>query len=174
MIFTKAAAPEFAEIRSFYWYIIDNMRGTKYDPEWEKGIYPSDKALSSAISKGQLYILRNDDRQLLGAFIADQNSNEGYSNVTWGVDAPPSKVLMLHALGVDPAKQRQGIGKRLVKEAIGLASRTDCLSIRLDVLSGNEPALRLYEGAGFKLRSKEKMYYEDTGWKDFYIYELIL
>jgi ribosomal protein S18 acetylase RimI-like enzyme len=51
-------------------------------------------------------------------------------------------------LYVDPSCMRQGIGKSLIKYAIQhIAHRP----IELEVLVGNEPAVRLYESLGFKL-----------------------
>lgn len=48
---------------------------------------------------------------------------------------------------VDPSVMRQGIGKSLVKHAI---ENTTCRPLMLEVLVGNEPALRLYEAMGFE------------------------
>ena len=122
----KAGISDFEKVRAFYWNVIDAMKGKRYDPGWEKGVYPADEA------------------------------------------------LYIHALGVEPSKQGQGIGRQLVRDALEAAKGIGNRAVRLDVLGGNEPARRLYEGAGFELRARENMYYEDTGWKDFYIYELIL
>ncbi|MDD5922530.1 MAG: hypothetical protein PUC44_05065 [Eubacteriales bacterium] len=47
-------------------------------------------------------------------------------------------------------------------------------AVRLDVLAGNVPAEKLYEGLGFKYMDALKMYYEDTGWTDYELYEYVL
>ena len=44
-------------------------------------------------------------------------------------------------------------------------------AIRLDVLKGNLPAEKLYTGLGFKYLHTLKMFYEDTGWTDYELYE---
>ena len=46
--------------------------------------------------------------------------------------------------------------------------------IRLDVLAGNVPAEKLYTGLGFKYMDTLRMYYEDTGWTDYELYEYVL
>jgi hypothetical protein len=47
-------------------------------------------------------------------------------------------------------------------------------TIRLDVLDGNIPAENLYLGMGFQYLNKVQMYYEDTGWTAFRLYEYVL
>jgi ribosomal protein S18 acetylase RimI-like enzyme len=46
--------------------------------------------------------------------------------------------------------------------------------IRLDVLKGNRHAEKLYSGMGFQYLHTLPMYYEDTGWTDFKLYEYLL
>lgn len=50
----------------------------------------------------------------------------------------------------------------------------DCRALRLDVLGGNVPAERLYTGQGFARRGTVRMFYADTGWTDYGLYEYLL
>ena len=50
----------------------------------------------------------------------------------------------------------------------------DCRTLRLDVLGGNVPAERLYTGQGFARRGTVRMFYADTGWTDYGLYEYLL
>lgn len=50
-------------------------------------------------------------------------------------------------LYVDPARSRRGIGTRLVQDALEHTGRP----VTVEVLTGNEPARRLYERCGFRL-----------------------
>ena len=52
----------------------------------------------------------------------------------------------IHTIGVDPAYQGQGIGRRLVTELLELASGS---VIFLEVRTDNVPAIALYESFGF-------------------------
>ena len=61
-----------------------------------------------------------------------------------------------------------------VNRAVELARDADLKALRLDVLAGNTAAERLYESCGFCRRVTLPMYYEDTGWTDFILYELVL
>ncbi len=47
-------------------------------------------------------------------------------------------------------------------------------AIRLDVLKGNLPAEKLYSGLGFRYLHTLNMFYEDTGWTDYELYEYTL
>ena len=47
-------------------------------------------------------------------------------------------------------------------------------ALRLDVLKGNTPAEKLYTHFGFQSRGVVRMYYEDTGWTDYEVYEYLL
>jgi len=58
---------------------------------------------------------------------------------------------------------------RLAKEL-----QADMAILRLDVLSGNLPAEKLYLGLGFYRVSGARMFYPDTGWTEFDLYEFDL
>ena len=61
--------------------------------------------------------------------------------------------------------------KSMMREAIALAEQTGQKAIRLDVLRGNVPAENLYKGIGFQYVGTVPMFYEDTGWTDYLLYE---
>lgn len=58
-------------------------------------------------------------------------------------------VFELYALYVDPAAQRQGIGRQLLHEAEGAMRRAGSTHGQLWVLDGNEPAHRFYRSHGW-------------------------
>lgn len=172
MVFRRAESGEFEKIRDFYWNLIDSMAGGEYDPGWRKGIYPSDEELAAALAAGELYVL-DDAGETAAAVVINGESNEGYSGVAWGAEIPPERVLLLHMLGVNPGRQRAGVGRRVVAESLALAERSGALCVRLDVMDGNLPAERLYLSMGFLPVCEQTMYYEDTGWMKFKIFEKI-
>jgi ribosomal-protein-alanine N-acetyltransferase len=66
----------------------------------------------------------------------------------------------IHTIGVDPAYQGQGIGRRLVSELLELA----CGSvIFLEVRTDNAPAIGLYESFGFVNVGLRRRYYRASG-----------
>jgi len=52
---------------------------------------------------------------------------------------------------VDPAQRGTGLARRLMQDAIAEARRRGLAAIVLSVSAGNMPALRLYEGLGFRV-----------------------
>jgi ribosomal protein S18 acetylase RimI-like enzyme len=58
-------------------------------------------------------------------------------------------VLMVRGLAVDPARHRQGIGRRLVDAAIDAAAARGARRLTLRVLAPNTAVRALYEAAGF-------------------------
>lgn len=60
----------------------------------------------------------------------------------------------------------------MVQYAIDTAAENGGKALRLDVLKGNLPANRLYESFGFQKLYTLNLFYPDTGWTDFELYEL--
>lgn len=171
MIFQKAAPADFARIRDFYWRLIDAMEQSTIG--WKKGIYPTDEFLRESLSRGELYTL-SDGETLCGCVILNSECNEGYAGVPWTRELAPDEVLIPHALAVDPAMHGRGCGKALVREMLNLARSEGKKAVRLDILSGNDAAERLYTRAGFQFVQAKPMFYEDTGWTEYKMFELNL
>ncbi|KWX25928.1 alanine acetyltransferase [Mycolicibacterium wolinskyi] len=66
----------------------------------------------------------------------------------------------IHTIGVDPDFQGQGIGRRLLHDMIEFASGG---TVFLEVRTDNEPAIKLYESAGFVNIGLRKRYYRASG-----------
>ena len=66
----------------------------------------------------------------------------------------------IHTIGVDPAYQGQGIGRRLVTEILELASGS---VVFLEVRTDNVPAISLYESYGFVNVGLRRRYYRASG-----------
>lgn len=171
----KAQLHEYERVRAFYYELIDRMEGAVYKPAWEKGVYPADEYLKESIDNGELYMGILDEgrpeEQMIGAMILNHSTNEGYQQVKWPTKAEADEVTVIHALCVMPGFSGKGYAKAMVKEAISMARESQQKVIRLDVLYGNVPAEKLYTSVGFQYIATVPMYYEDTGWTDFLLYE---
>jgi [ribosomal protein S18]-alanine N-acetyltransferase len=66
----------------------------------------------------------------------------------------------IHTIGVDPAFQGQGIGRRLVSELLERASDS---VVYLEVRTDNVPAIKLYESFGFVNVGLRRRYYRASG-----------
>ncbi|UUX33115.1 GNAT family N-acetyltransferase [Fundicoccus culcitae] len=164
---------EFTAIQLFYHQLIEMMEGSPYLPGWEKDIYPSDEMLHDALNKHELYAVEINGTYV-AAMIMNHDYNEGYKKANWAITAKDNEVTVIHALGILPTHQGQGLAKFLVQEAITRAQQNHQKAIRLDVLASNLPAHKLYTSLGFKLIDTVQMFYEDTGWTDYLLYEYVL
>lgn len=164
---------EYGAVVTFYDQLIDEMQSALYKPGWEKGIYPAYDFLEESIRRQELYILLLDG-EIAAAMVLNRACTDGYERIPWQIEAAPEEIAVIHALGLRPAFQGKGLAKTMVAEAIELCRERGDRAIRLDVLSGNEPALRLYPAMGFQYLGTLQLYYEDTGLTDFLLYEYLL
>ena len=170
----QALAPcDFHEVQSFYWTLIEQMQDVEFHPGWEKGVYPADAFLKESLAAGELYALRADGK-IIAAMVLNHQCNDGYNGTKWNVEAAVDEITVIHALGVLPQVHGQGVAPQMVEAAIQIARAKQQKAIRLDVLGGNIPALKLYEKFGFQYHRTVQMFYEDTGWTNFLHYELVI
>ena len=83
----------------------------------------------------------------------------GYAGISRLGRKPPFE-YEVHTIGVDPAYQGQGIGRRLLDELLGFADRG---VVYLEVRTDNEPAIALYLRAGFARIGLRRRYYRVSG-----------
>jgi tRNA threonylcarbamoyl adenosine modification protein YeaZ/ribosomal-protein-alanine acetyltransferase len=90
----------------------------------------------------------------------------GYAGVSRLGRKPPFE-YEVHTIGVDPAYQGQGIGRRLLggllEFADGPATSARRAVVFLEVRTDNEPALALYRSAGFVKVGLRRRYYRASG-----------
>ena len=176
MKFQKATEADFPIIQKFYWNVIDDIHRNNVKNEnlgWEKGVYPSDDFIQNSLSKGELYTLTEKDA-LFACVILNSEHNEGYDDCAWGIACNPDEVLTPHALAVNPAMQGKGVGKIVVKNILDIARKEHKKAVRLDVLGACKAAERLYRSCGFQFVEAKEMFYEDTGWTEYKMFELNL
>lgn len=172
MILKQAKPGDERSALDFYHKLIDDMRGTGL-LRWEKGVYPTLSGLQGAVRAGSLY-LGYEDRRIAGAFILAQGQTKEYEQVPWTRDVPADKVAVLHLLATDRELQGQGIGTRLLQEAVRVAEARGDEVIRLDTLTYNIPGQKLYEKFGFLCCGDVEIYYPTTGKIPFRMYEYFI
>lgn len=170
MIIKKASTDQYPAVREFYHSLIDGIEDSPYGAGWKKDIYPAPDYLINTISRGELYI-GVEDNKIIASMVLNHECNEGYQKFRWPTEAEADEITMIHALGVHPLQARRGYAKEMVKFAIETAHKNHQKVIRLDVLKGNVPAEKLYAGLGFQYLYTLQMFYEDTGWTDYELYE---
>ena len=164
---------EYTMVRDFYYALIDAMENAKYKPGWQKDIYPTQQFLIDSIERHELYV-GEIDGCIVSCMAVNHLYNDGYKNIQWSVSAKDSELFVIHALGVHPAYANKGIAKQMVQKVIDMARIHDIKTIRLDILGGNLPAEKAYTKMGFQYLDTVRMFYEDTGWTDYKLFEYIV
>jgi ribosomal-protein-alanine N-acetyltransferase len=83
----------------------------------------------------------------------------GYAGVSRLGRKPPFE-YEVHTIGVDPAYQGQGIGRRLLDKLLQFA---DGGVVYLEVRTDNEAAIALYRSVGFTQVGLRRRYYRVSG-----------
>ena len=169
----QAERTEFEAVRRFYHAVIDAMEGAEYKPAWQKDVYPDPAFLRASVENGELWLGEIDGRTV-AAMVLNHDCNEGYAEVSWPHEALPEEILLIHALCVYPDFGGRGLGGELVRFAQELARKDGMKLMRLDVLKGNLPAEKLYPACGFRLVDTVTLFYEDTGWTEFEMFEYVV
>lgn len=168
-----ARTDETERVIGFYYALIDAMQHSPFNPAWKKDIYPTREDLAAAIEAGTLY-LGEQGGEIAAAMILNDAYNEGYDAAAWAVDAKPEDIRVIHLLGVSSRFAGQGLAKEMARFAAETARAAGASVIRLDVLEGNLPAEKAYIAVGFSYRGTLQLFYEDTGWTNFRLFELVL
>lgn len=164
---------EYTNVRDFYYSLIDEMEQSEFKPGWERDIYPTQEFLIQSIESNELFIGMINE-QIAACMVVNHNYNEGYNNIRWSITAADAELYVIHALGVHPNFSGRGIAKQMVRSVIEMAKKNHMKTIRLDVLGGNLPAERAYTKMNFQYVDTIKMFYEDTGWTDFKLFEYLV
>lgn len=83
----------------------------------------------------------------------------GYAGITRLGRTPPFE-YEVHTIGVDPAYQGQGIGRRLLEDLLAFAAGG---VVYLEVRTDNQAALGLYRSLGFEQIGLRRRYYRVSG-----------
>ena len=164
------SAEELEKVKAFYDSLIEEVQNAEYKPGWKKDIYPTEEMLREALEKKELYIGETEGK-IAACMILNLECNERYQEISWKTQAGPGEVMAIHTFGVHPGFSGRGLGTRMMEEAVKIAEGMGLKALRLDVLDGNLPAERLYEKVGFQYAGSLNIFYEDTGWADFNLYE---
>jgi ribosomal-protein-alanine N-acetyltransferase len=110
----------------------------------------SESAFAAELDWGHYY---------LGAYTAGQLV--GYAGLSLA-GAPGDMEGSVHTLGVDPAWQRKGVGKLLLRALLDRADR-EAAAVFLEVRTDNVAAIALYEAHGFSTIGLRRRYYQPSG-----------
>jgi len=100
-----------------------------------------------AEAKKARVVIADDNGELVGFVILDIG------------DTDEGQFGYIVTLDVSPGHRRRGLAGLLMQEAEREASREGCAAVVLHVSTGNEPAIRFYEGRGFVRSYREADFY---------------
>lgn len=168
-----AGSADYDRVRAFYYFMTDELEHSQYSPAWKKDIFPTQEYLLKSIKNKELYIGETDG-QIVSCMVINHEYSEGYQNVKWTVEAADSELLVIHLLGVLPMYSGKGIARQMIRKVIQTAHENQIRTIRLDVIEGNVPAEITYTKIGFTYIETIQLYYEDTGWANFKLFEYVI
>lgn len=169
----NAEKSDFDRIRSIYLEIINNTPNMKKYVKWEYGKHPNDDMLNKYIDDGDMYMFMENET-ILGVVALTFYQTEEYDSVDWKADASGNEIMVVHLLGVTPKEQGNGYARKIIEAALDEGRKRGAKVCRLDALSTNIPAQKLYEGIGFEYRETQEWYVQNVGWIDFCLYEYML
>lgn len=171
MKLNQAVIEDYDSIIAFYDDVTDRTPKIATYARWSKRKHPTLEGIKAYIEEGSMYLYK-EGNVIVGAIAVTMYQGEDYHAIEWSQQVADDKAAVIHILAVSPDYQGKGIGSEMVREAINLAKEKGMQAIRLDALASNIPAHRMYERLGFEYRGKQHLYAENTGWTDFYFYEL--
>ena len=173
MSLRKCKENDFERVCDFYRYSIENnLLMKKYCP-WVYGLHPNDEIIKEYIDNGNMYCIEKDEK-VIAAVALTPFQDDSYNSVNWSKDLKSDEVSVVHVLCVDPKYQGHGIAKEMIKQLIEYSKAIGKKGIRIDALSSNKIAHRLYENVGFRKCDVKNWYAGNTGWTDFYLFEYYL
>ncbi len=169
----KAEPCELPELLQFYKTVCDAQALSPYSPSWHFGIYPAEEDLLDHLRAGEFTLLTLEERFAAAGVLA-AGEDPIYADAAWPTVCPPDEVCVLHLFAVHPDFRRQGLSGRLLEALAAQAKSEGMRVLRLDVVTGNLPAERLYLRHGFQFAEEREVFYPDTGNISVRLFERVL
>jgi GNAT superfamily N-acetyltransferase len=105
----------------------------------------SEKGIRAAMKRSAIYLVRDEGRAIATLELATKKP--------WAIDrrylTPVSRPLYLLGMAVDPGRQRTGVGRRCIAEAIAICRAWPADSLCLDAYDADAGAGEFYGKCGF-------------------------
>lgn len=167
------AADDGAHVRAFYDDLTDAMADAPYPSGWRKGVYPTQAFLDASIAHGELFLAELDG-VLTGCMVLNHAYNDGYAAVTWAADVPDAQLLVIHALGVHPAFARRASRSAWCSMPSVLRARKAAAHCGSTCWAATSRPSGSTPGRALPAAARCRMFYADTGWTDYGLYEYLL
>ena len=107
-----------------------------------------DETAEAALARGDLFV-QEQNGEIVGTAILNQNQVDSYAGANWRYDAPDSEVMVLHTLVIDPEAKSRGLGREFAAFYEGYALAHGCRYLRIDTNARNARARRFYQKLGY-------------------------
>lgn len=151
--------------------VVEHLEATVNYPKWTRGVYPCRDSISRAIDAGTQYVCRDGDRAV-GAFILNDDPQGDYSVGEWRKPLRDKEFAVIHTLAVLPDESGRGIGRAMIEYCIERSKALGYKALRLDVVPGNLPAIKLYTRMGFEFAGEKDLRRGFDELTTFELYEL--
>ncbi len=169
----QCSVSERDRICNFYRSVSENTENMDRFGRWIYGLHPTAEQIAAYIQSGFLYSFE-ESGEILGAVAITPFQGAEYQTIDWQMVCRNHEVSVVHFLAVAPGHQGCGIARKIMRNAIEIAKKNGSQSVRLDALSCNLPAHRLYQSLGFETRGIRNWYADNVGNAAFYLFELLL
>lgn len=116
---------------------------------WIRNVYPTRKTAEDALVRGDLFVLKDDDKAVAAAII-NQTQVDEYKDASWRHNVKDNEVMVLHGLAVDPLENGKGYGRTFVAFYEDYAKQHGCTALRMDTNVKNTRARGLYQKLGYE------------------------
>ena len=168
-----AAKQDEKEILELYRAVIEKVNRSSIRLGWNIEIYPDKIFVETAVSNGEMFIMRENGR-IAAAAVVNHAVNPEYDSIDWKIKGPKDKIATIHALAVIPEKQGSKMSCTMLADIEDHCRKNGDIAIHLDVIDTNIPAYKLYSRNGYKEVDRIRMYYEVVGTREFWMMEHIL
>ncbi len=148
MIIRACCKDDITAVGRFYDSVVKYLDENINYPKWTYKKYPTEGFASKMTEEKCQFVCVEGDK-IVGAFVLNDDPQGAYEKAVWSRELSIGNYMVCHALAVDSSLQGQGIGKQIVEYCVDYAKSHGFTAIRLDVVSGNIPAKKLYEKCGF-------------------------
>jgi len=169
----KAEAEDVPALLNFYEQVCKAQKLSPYSPSWHFGIYPDAEDLEMHVREGTFFLLLLEDC-LAAAAVMTEGDDPIYADATWPTTACADKVCVLHLFAVHPDFRRKGLSSHMLEAMVDHAKAEGKRALRLDVVTGNLPAERLYLRHDFRFVEERDVFYPDTGKISVRLFERVL
>ena len=152
MTFRKAKEDDLNKIEQIYLDIHTAEESGQATIGWNRAIYPTIATAEQALDRDDLFIGLDDNNDIVGVAIINQQQVDIYYRGNWRYPAEDSQVMVLHTLVISPKHSGKGYGTEFVRFYESYALENNCPYLRMDTNEINQNARALYKKLGYEER----------------------